>query len=484
MRHTETKYLLFVISLTLAVFNGIKGFAQEKPNIIVIFTDDHGFADLGVQGQIVDIKTPHINQLAKEGVRMTSGYITAPQCTPSRAGLLTGRYQQEFGLDENGTIPLPLEEKIIPQRLKKAGYVTGMTGKWHLNYLEGKDWIEKNMPEFVGKELKTGDIPFSKQLPYLPSERGFDDTFYGEMINYWVNYDLQGNSIKKQFITDKRFRLDVQSDAAVTFIKRNHEKPFFFYLAYFGPHVPLEATEKYLSRFPGEMPERRRYCLAMLSAIDDGVGRIVNTLREYDIYDNTLIFFISDNGAPLYFTKEDKPISFKGGAWDGSLNDPYVGEKGMLSEGGVRVPFIVSWPNELPKGIVYDKAVSSLDVAATSIALAGLKPVKEFDGVNIIPYLKGEINEDPHEALYWRFWDQSAIRIGDWKFLKSGKREFLFNVETDDHEKTNLILQHPNKAKRMKKKLKKWAKNLSNPGISEEETAVEKMGYDFYFNNK
>jgi arylsulfatase A-like enzyme len=156
----------------------------------------------------------------------------------------------------------------------------------------------------------------------------------------------------------------------------------------------------------------------------------------------------------------------------------------MLSEGGIRVPFIVSWPNELPKGIVYDKAVSSLDVAATSIALAGLKPVKEFDGVNIIPYLKGEIKEDPHEALYWRFWDQSAIRMGDWKFLKSGKREFLFNVETDDHEKTNLILQHPNKAKRMKKKLKKWAKNLSNPGISENETAVEKLGYDFYFNNK
>ncbi len=483
MNLIETKYLFAVICFALAMFNGIKGFAQEKPNIIVIFTDDHGFADLSIQGQFFDMKTPHIDQLAKEGIRMTSGYITAPQCTPSRAGLLTGRYQQEFGLDENGTIPLPLEEKIIPQRLKNAGYVTGMTGKWHLNYLEGKDWIEKNMPELAGKELKPGDIPFSKQLPYLPSERGFDDTFYGEMINYWVNYDLQGNSIKKQFITDKRFRLDVQSDAAVTFIKRNHDKPFFFYLAYFGPHVPLEATEKYLSRFPGEMPERRRYCLAMLSAIDDGVGRIVNTLREYDIYDNTLIFFISDNGAPLYFTKEDKPISFKGGAWDGSLNDPYVGEKGMLSEGGIRVPFIVSWPNELPKGIVYDKAVSSLDVAATSIALAGLNPIKELDGVNIIPYLKGDKKGDPHEVLYWRFWDQSAIRMGDWKFLKSGKREFLFNVETDDHEKVNLILQHPNKAKRMKKRLEKWAENLSNPGISEEETAVEKMGYDFYFKN-
>jgi len=483
MKLEKIKHLLIITCLILTLFSGLKSFAQEKPNIIVIFTDDHGFADLGVQGQLNDIKTPHIDQLAKEGVRMTSGYITAPQCTPSRAGLLTGRNQQKFGLDENGTIPLPLEEKIIPQRLKKAGYVTGMTGKWHLNYIEGKEWIKENMPELAGKELKSGDIPFSKQLPYLPSERGFDDTFYGEMINYWVNYDLQGNSIKKQFITDKRFRLDVQTDAAVTFIERNHEKPFFFYLAYFGPHVPLEATEKYLSRFPADMPERRRYCLAMLSAIDDGVGRIKETLRKYDIDDNTIIFFISDNGAPLYFTKEDIPISFKGGAWDGSSNDPYIGEKGMLSEGGIRVPFIVSWLNGLPKGIVYDKAVSSLDVAATSIALAGLKPVKELDGVNIIPYLKGEKKGDPHEALYWRFWDQSAIRMGEWKFLKVGKREFLFNVETDDHEKINLIDQNFHKAEIMKKELEKWAKDLHHPGIPDKESEVEKMGYDFYFKN-
>ena len=483
MKLRKIKYVLTIIGLISIGFSGLKSFAQEKPNIIVIFTDDHGFAELGAQGQLNDIKTPHIDQLAKEGVRMTSGYITAPQCTPSRAGLLTGRNQQKFGLDENGTIPLPLEEKIIPQRLKKAGYVTGMTGKWHLNYIEGKEWIKENMPELAGKELKSGDIPFSKQLPYLPSERGFDDTFYGEMINYWVNYDLQGNSIKKQFITDKRFRLDVQTDAAVTFIERNHEKPFFFYLAYFGPHVPLEATEKYLSRFPADMPERRRYCLAMLSAIDDGVGRIKETLRKYDIDDNTIIFFISDNGAPLYFTKEDIPISFKGGAWDGSSNDPYIGEKGMLSEGGIRVPFIVSWPNGLPKGIVYDKAVSSLDVAATSIALAGLKPVKELDGVNIIPYLKGEKKGDPHEALYWRFWDQSAIRMGEWKFLKVGKREFLFNVETDDHEKINLIDQNFHKAEIMKKELEKWAKDLHHPGIPDKESEVEKMGYDFYFKN-
>ena len=489
---TAALYSLFASGVYAASDSEFEGLAMIsswkdaiKPNIIVIFTDDHGYADLGAQGQFSDIKTPHIDELAKSGVRMTSGYITAPQCTPSRAGLLTGRYQQRFGLDENGTIPLPLKEKLLPQRLKKAGYVTGMTGKWHLEpYPDQKEWIEKNLQALAGKKLTPEDIPFSMKLPYMASERGFDDTFQGQREKYWVNYDLQGNTIKKQYITNYRFRLDVQTDAALTFIKRNHQKPFFFYLAYFGPHVPLEATEKYLSRFPGDMPERRRYALAMLSAIDDGVGRIKETLREHNIDGNTLIFFISDNGAPLKITKEDIPISFKGSAWDGSLNDPYIGEKGMLSEGGIRVPFIASWPNGLSKGVEYDRPVSSLDVAATAIALAGLKPAEELDGVNLIPYLNGEKRGDPHKALYWRFWDQSAIRMGDWKFLKAGQREFLFNVSADDHETKNMILQYPRKAKSMKKRLEKWSKDLLRPGLPDGEIGREKGWYDHYFRNK
>lgn len=468
--------------LLVALFISTCLYAQQKPNIIVIFTDDQGYADLGIQGQVDDIKTPHIDQLAKEGVLMTSGYITAPQCTPSRAGLLTGKYQQRFGLDENGTIPLPLDETLIPQRMKEAGYVTGMTGKWHLepNHIE-HIWIDEHMPELKGKKVNPRDIPFSKKLPYMPSERGFDDCFQGEMHGYWVNYDLQGRTIKKQHISDKRFRLDVQSDAAVTFIERNHDKPFFFFLSYFGPHVPLEATEKYLSRFPGEMPERRRHCLAMMSAIDDGVGRVKETLKKYDIADNTIIFFISDNGAPIKIKKEDIPISFKGGAWDGSLNDPYVGEKGMLSEGGIRVPFVVNWPKGLPKGVVYDNPVSSLDVAATSIAVAGLEPAEELDGTNIIPYLNGDKKGDPHEALFWRFWDQSAVRIGDWKFLKAGHREFLFNVESDEHEKNNLIAEYPDRAEEMKVKLSSWAEELYYPGLYDGQVRREKRWYDHYF---
>lgn len=456
--------------------------AQNKPNIIVIFTDDHGFADLGIHNQVTDIKTPYIDQLAKDGVQLTSGYVTAPQCTPSRAGLLTGRYQQRFGLDENGTIPLPLEETLLPQRLKKAGYVTGMTGKWHLepNHLENI-WITQNMPELEDKKVEPGDIPFSKKLPYMPSERGFDDCFQGEMINYWVNYNLDGKTIERQHITDNRFRLDVQTDAALTFIDRNFDKPFFFYLSYFGPHVPLEATEKYLSRFMDDMPERRRYALAMLSAIDDGVGRVKEALKKYKIEENTIIFFISDNGAPLKITKEDIPISVEGGAWDGSLNDPFIGEKGMLSEGGIRVPFIVSWPAGLPKGVTYSNPVSSLDVAATSLAMAGLNPEKELDGVNILPYLNGSKKGEPHKILYWRFWDQSAVRMGNWKFLKAGNREMLFNVENDVHEHLNRIQEYPQKALKMKKKLEAWAGELLNPAIYGGEIRREKIWYDHYF---
>jgi len=456
---------------------------DAKPNIIVIFTDDHGYADLGAQGQVDDIKTPHLDQMAEEGVRMTAGYITAPQCTPSRAGLLSGRYQQRYGLDENGTIPLPLDELIIPERMKEAGYTTGMAGKWHLepNHIE-HTWIKEHMPELAGKKPKPSDIPFSKKLPYMPSERGFDDCFQGEMIRYWVNYDLDGNDVEKQHIVDKRFRLDVQTDAALTFIDRNHDKPFFFYLSYYGPHVPLEATSYYLNRFPGDMPERRRYALAMLAAIDDGVGAVRKSLEDYGILDNTIIFFIADNGAPLKIVKKDLlPINYPRASWDGSLNDPYVGEKGMLSEGGIRVPFVVSWPNGLPKGIVYDKQVSSLDVAATSVALAGLKSDKVLDGVNIIPYLTGDKKGEPHEALYWRFWYQSAIRMGDWKFLKAGSREFLFNVETDEHENKNLINSFPDKANSMKKQLIKWGKELHQPGIPDGKMVREKKWYDHYF---
>lgn len=478
----KIKIVVFLILLSLVSIS----FGQEKPNVIVIFTDDQGYADIGANGQVDDVKTPNIDKLAKTGVLVTSGYVTAPQCIPSRAGLLTGRYQQRFGLDHNGIIPLPLSETLIAERMQQAGYVTGMTGKWHLDpNHQSKEWIIQNLPELKDKKkYSPNDIPFEKKIPYMSSNRGFEKTFQGYGNNFWATYTLNGKEIQAQWIKQEGYRLDVQTDAAIEFIKKNSEKPFFFYLSYFAPHVPLEATKKYLDRFPEEMPIRRKYCLAMLSAIDDGIGKIKQTLRKMGVEENTIIFFISDNGAPLKITMEDKPISFKGGAWDGSLNTPWVGEKGMLSEGGIRVPFIVNWPAGLPKGKVYDRPVISLDVAATCTAIAGLGRIDELDGVNLIPYLNGEKEEDPHRAIYWRFWGQRAVRMGNYKFLKTGEMEYLFDVASADHENKNLIQEHPEMVKIIKKHLVDWEDELKNPGAEFGQIGNEKKWYEHYFLNK
>jgi arylsulfatase A-like enzyme len=455
---------------------------KSRPNIILILTDDHGYADLNVQGSVADLKTPHLDQLAATGVRLTSGYVTAPTCMPSRAGLLSGKYQQCFGLDHNRTIPFPLEEKMISQRMKDAGYVTGMTGKWHLEPNHQQiEWIDEHMPESANRNAnERADISFENKIPYLPTGKGFDYVIQGSMNNYWSNHSLEGEPIKPQTVEIPGYRLDIQTQAAVTFINKYKDDPFFFYLSYFGPHVPLEATEERLSRFPDDMPERRRMCLAMLAAIDDGVGEIKETLRKHNIEDNTLIIFLGDNGAPLKIHKEDVPLTTLR-AWNGSLNDPFLGEKGMVAEGGSRVPFIMNWPNGLPKGIVYDRPIISLDIAATSLAIAGEEVPEELDGVNVVPFINGNKEGDPHEALYWRFWHQSAIRVGDWKYHKYLDEEFLFNVATEEHEHLNLIAEHPEKAKELKEKLTEWSLKLKKPGLELEDSREARDWLLYYF---
>ncbi|HID23095.1 MAG TPA: sulfatase, partial [Planctomycetaceae bacterium] len=278
--------------------------AAEKPNVLVIFTDDQGYADLSCQGIRRDVRTPHIDALAAGGVRMTCGYVTAPQCVPSRAGLLTGRYQNRFGVEHNKS---PLDgfnaELTIAERLKKAGYVTGMTGKWHLG---------------PAREIV---------------QHGFDFVYFKHSNGpAWANFDLDGHDRKPGPMNDGLYHIDANTAAACAFIRRHHDQPFFFYCAYRAPHVPLDPPQKYLKRFPGRMPERRRKALAMISAVDEGVGQILLTLRRYGLEQRTLVFFISDNGAPLKIHKLDAPGG--GPGWDGSLNDLLNGEKGMLTEGG------------------------------------------------------------------------------------------------------------------------------------------------------
>jgi len=430
-------------------------FAATKPNIIVIFCDDLGWADLGAQGIRKDIRTPNLDLLAKGGLLATNGYVTAPQCVPSRAGLITGRYQPRFGVESNGSeLAGFAAQTTIPMRMKQAGYATGMTGKWHLG-------------------------PTNKIITH-----GFDDVYcnQGGGNKAWANFDLEGNTIPGANIPSPEYHLDANSSAACAFIKRHKAEPFFFYLAYRAPHVPLDPTKKYLDRFPGEMPECRRRCLAMMSAVDDGVGRVMETLRQNGLEENTLIFFMGDNGAPLKITMPDQP---DGPGWNGSLNLPMNGEKGMLSEGGIREPWIAYWKGRIPAGQVYAQPVISLDVGATAVALAGLPHDSLLDGVNVLPYFTGEKKGTPHEALFWRWEAQSAIREGKWKLLVGGKRSYLYDLEIDPEEKHSQLAQQPEMAQTLRTKLEAWASELQPPGINIRPMAVTwEQYYDFYLDGK
>ena len=450
----KLKHLLVPIAaLALLAAHGFAA-APAKPNIIYILCDDLGWADLGVQGIQKDIRTPNLDKLALGGLRATNGYVTAPQCVPSRAGLLSGRAQSRFGVESNGNELSGFDaQQTIASRLKKAGYATGMTGKWHLG-------------------------PTNKIITH-----GFDDVYcnQGQGGKAWANFDLDGKTIPGAEIDSPVYHLDANSDAACAFIKRHKDGPFFFYLAYRAPHVPSDATQKYLDRFPAPMPECRRECLAMMSAVDDGVGKVMESLRQYGLEDNTLIFFMGDNGAPLKMVKLDKLNT----GWDGSLNAPMNGEKGMLSEGGIREPWIAYWKGHIPPGQVYSQPVVSYDVAATAVALAGLPSDPVLDGVNLIPFFTGQNKAAPHDSICWRWVAQSAIREGKWTLLVGGDRSYLYDLDADPEEKHNLFAQQPEIAGKLRAKLESWGAQLQPPGL-----AVQKLAktwedyYDFYLDGK
>ena len=421
----------------------------ERPNLIVVLTDDHGYADLGAQGVVSDVKTPNLDELAAEGVRFTRAYVTAPQCTPSRAGLLTGRYQTRFGADRN-LAPLPLTEKTLADRLRSAGYRTGMVGKWHLD----------------GNGLG-GD--------YAPGRRGFDEYFEGSFGAYQANFDLAGKDLANapQTIADDRQRIEVQTDAAIAFLKRRASapgQPFFLYLAYFAPHVPMERFEPYYSRLGGVEDPRRRMALSAIAAMDDGVGRIRRFLGEHGMEENTLWFVLSDNGAPL-----------RRKSWNGSLNQPLVGEKGMLTDGGIRVPFFAVWKGVLPRGRVEKRAVSALDIAATALAVAGEPRVAELDGVDLMPFLTGGKAEAAHDFLYWRWRTQAAVFDGRWKLVfLPPDRWLLFDHAADAPENEDVAARHPDVVARLRAQLETWAAQQQRPGLPTELKKGDRVLYDVH----
>lgn len=451
------------VGLLVVLLGNVAAVAAQKPNIIMIFTDDHGYADLGCQGAVDDVRTPNIDRMAERGVRFTNGYVAAPMCGPSRAGLMTGRYPQRMAVETNSDLPFELNTVPLAERLRQAGYRTGMTGKLHLPLKGEKGGEDPRKWGFEEYAMKAGD--FVK----APHRR-------------LCTHDANGKQLPSQrWMEMDGYRLDVSSDFAVQFIERNHDEPFFLYVAYFGPHTPLEAPEKYLSRFPDAQPPARRYALAMISAIDDGVGRIFQTLEKYKIDDNTLIFFAGDNGAPLR-GKRSLPIDqLKYNEWDGSLNVPMLAEKGMAGEGGIRVPWLMCWPGTIPAGQVIDEPVITLDVAATAAALNGLDS-GDLDGVNLIPLVTGrEKNLD--RALCWMLGGQTAVREGKWKLLQSKEYgPYLFDMDVAEPERVNLIAQHPEIADGLQQELEKWRADIGRRGwIRDAQLDLEETLYKTHY---
>lgn len=453
---TELRLRWLPVILLLVVLGRV-AHSDDRPNIIVFYTDDHGYADLSCQDVFDDIRTPNVDALAASGVRALHGYSTAPQCVPSRAGLMIGKFQARFGVEANGR---PLDgfdrETTIAQRLQAAGYVTAQFGKWHLG--------------------PTAEIP----------KHGFKHVYaQNSQGSFSANITADGKDRPMSPLKSEMYHVDGCSQAAASVIDRYTDQPLFLYVAYRAPHVPLDAPPKYLKRFPGKMAERRRQALAMLSAVDDGVGQVMKTLEKNGLTEKTLVFYIGDNGAPLKIHKTDAPGG--GPGWDGSLNDPLNGEKGMLTEGGMHVPFVVSWPGKIPGGQEFPHPITALDVAATATAIANIetKP-RDLDGVNLLPFLSGKNKAAPHDSLMWRWVSQSAIREGKWKLLLGGGRQYLFDLDADLEEKHNLLAKHPDIASRLRKRLSDWADELSPPGLARQapEIGAWSAYFDFYLDGK
>lgn len=412
------------------------GRQTKRPNIVLIVSDDQGYADIGVQG-CKDIPTPNMDGFARSGVRFTNGYVSCPVCAPTRAGLMTGRYQQRFGFEFNPgpegqaseRFGLPLTEKTIAERLKPAGYVTGMVGKWHLGFKAGMQPPQRGFDEFFGF--------LAGACQYLPGPRAA------------VAPILRG----QEPVDEKEYLTDAFKREAMAFIDRHKNVPFFLYVPFNAVHSPLQATDKYLKRFDGISDRNRRIHAAMLSALDDAVGEIMTKLRDSGLEENTLVFYLSDNGGPTRQTT--------------SSNAPLRGFKGDVFEGGIRVPFMVSWKGVLPAGKVYDHPVISLDIHPTILAAAGVEPPPDarLDGVDLLPYLKGEKTERPHDTLFWRFGNQWAVRSGDWKLLKATQDAdpMLFNLRDDVGEQNDLAAGEPERAKTLRGVYEEWNKQLASP---------------------
>ena len=404
-----------------------------RPNIIVILADDLGYADVGYHNCNSEIKTPNIDKMAAEGVHFTSAYVTNAVSSPSRAGLLSGRYQQSFGYEDNpgpfrlhaGIAPgFPENVTIMPQYLKQAGYVTGLIGKWHLG----------------GEESNSS----------FPTRKGFD-RFFG-FLGGAANYYNGENEKKKIFDqeepakTEDRYFTDILGDKAIKFIQDNKSNPFYLYLSFNAVHGPLQVKDEILDQYSHIHDLSRRKLCAMQHSMDENVGKVMAYLKESGLDENTIVFFFSDNGgAPTQ---------------NHSMNNPFRGGKGTFFDGGIHSPFIIRWPDKIEAGSVYDGTISSMDILPTSMRLAGLDVPAIIDGRDLMPYILGEKEGEPHSCLCWKMNNKYAVRADGWKLVCDGGAEMLFNIEEDPYETTDLATRRPDKLMLMKERYNSWLSKL------------------------
>jgi len=414
----------------------------------LILADDLGYADVGFNG-CTDIPTPNIDRIAKEGVIFSNGYVTWAACGPSRAGMITGRYQDRFGFSRNPlfapndpNMGLPLSEQTLPEALEQANYKSVAIGKWHLGAHPTQRPLQRGFTDFFG--FLTGGHQ------YFPEKWTLADEY--EVTSQYEAYrtKLLRNEVR---IEEQEYLTDALSREAAAYIKKYQADPFFIYLAYNAPHAPLQASDKYLDRFEHISDPKRKTYVAMVSSIDDGVGRVLDQLDSLGLSENTLVVFLSDNGGPERV--------------NGSDNGPLRGQKGDLFEGGIRVPFAMRWKGKISAATQYDPPISALDIFATIVAQnqERVQLKNPIDGVDLIPYLSGEAKGMPHSQLFWRRHDQKkvAIRQGDIKLQTIDTVSLLFNLKHDIGEQENLTNKENETLQQLQTAQAQWNSQMLDP---------------------
>ncbi|MGI9271348.1 MAG: sulfatase-like hydrolase/transferase [Woeseiaceae bacterium] len=439
----KNRELAIVVAMCLTSFACAE---SPPPNVVLIFVDDLGYCDSELYGCDA-VPTPNIRQLADAGTRFTSGYVTSPVCSPSRASLMTGRYQHRFGHeflpegDADGNGGLPVDEITLADAMQDAGYVTGMVGKWHLGTNEEFHPLNRGFDEFYGMVTWGADYadPTREDMQVwthpMALPRDPDAVWSGRGANAIMR--------DREPVEESAYLTEAFSREAVAFINENKGTPFFLYVPYTAIHGPLQVTQEYYDRFPQVDDESKRIYAAMTSALDDGIGEITAALEENGLEQNTLVMFISDNGA---------------GVAEYTNNAPLRLGKHTLFEGGVRVPYAMKWPAQVSAGGVYDNPVSTLDVFPTVIAAVGgeLPQGKALDGVDLLPFVSGEQGAEPHQSLFWRQGPNWAVRQGDWKLIHAADKNWLYNLVEDIGEQSNVADQNQEIVARMTQAFAEW----------------------------